>query len=201
MQNFVEKANKKGSFPFILGSSSPRRRELLSKITSDFSISISAEDEVDFHPDGPLELVQENARLKASSVANDYPESWVLGADTLVALDNRVLGKPESMYDAFSMLRMLSGKTHEVSTGLCLINRTKNYEERKVDTSKVTFKKLDDLTIKNYFLDVNPLDKAGGYAIQTRSDLIIEDCQGSRSNVIGLPLELLTEWLREVGII
>ncbi len=201
MQNFVEKANKKDSNRLILGSASPRRSELLRKITSDFSISISAEDELDFHPDGSLELVQENARLKACSVANDYPESWVLGADTLVTLGTLVLGKPKSMDDAFSMLRMLSGKTHEVSTGLCLINRAKNYQKKKVDTSKVTFKKLDDSTIKNYFLEVNPFDKAGGYALQTRSDLIIKDFQGSRSNVIGLPLELLEKWFRETDII
>ena len=201
MKEFDKKANKKVSFPFILGSGSPRRSELLRKIISDFTVVISDAEELEFHSQGVIELVKENACLKATSVANDYPDSWVLGADTLVALGDRVLGKPKTMDDAFRMLRMLSGKTHEVSTGLCLVNRSKNFQKVKVDTSKVTFKKLDDLAISNYFLDVNPLDKAGGYAIQTRPDLIIEDFHGSHSNVIGLPLELLAEWLRELEII
>ena len=201
MKEFDRKANKKVSFPFILGSGSPRRSELLREIISDFTVVISDAKELEFHSRGVIELVKENACLKATSVANDYPDSWVLGADTLVALGDRVLGKPKTMDDAIRMLKMLSGKTHEVSTGLCLVNRSKKFQKIKVDTSKVTFKKLNDSAILNYFLDVNPLDKAGGYAIQTRPDLIIEDFHGSHSNVIGLPLELLAEWLRELGII
>jgi septum formation protein len=99
------------------------------------------------------------------------------------------------------MLRLLSGQTHEVSTGLCLINRGQNYEESRVESSRVTFKPINDEIIEKYFLEVNPLDKAGGYAIQTRSDLIIERFEGSHSNVIGLPLEMLSQWFRKLGII
>ena len=201
MQNFVEKANKKGSFPFILGSGSPRRRELLGQIMSDYSVEVSDAEEIFSHPEGTLALVMENARIKASSVAQSNLQHWVLGADTLVALEERVLAKPKSIGGATDMLQFLSGQTHQVSTGLCLINRTLDYEETRVETSQVTFKEINDSTIEEYFNEVNPLDKAGGYAIQIRHDLIVEKFEGSRSNVIGLPLRLLEGWLREIGII
>jgi septum formation protein len=201
MQNFVEKANKKGSFPFILGSGSPRRRELLGQIMSDYSVEVSDAEEIFSHPKGTLALVMENARIKASSVAQSNLQHWVLGADTLVALEERVLGKPKSIGEATEMLQFLSGQTHQVSTGLCLINRTLDYEETRVETSQVTFKEINDSTIAEYFKEVNPLDKAGSYAIQTRPDLIIKKFEGSHSNVIGLPLELLEGWLREKDII
>jgi septum formation protein len=201
MQNFVEKANKKGSFPFILGSGSPRRRELLGQIMSDYSVEVSDAEEIFSHPKGTLALVMENARIKASSVAQSNLQHWVLGADTLVALEERVLGKPNSIGEATEMLQFLSGQTHQVSTGLCLINRTLDYEETRVETSQVTFKEINDSTIAEYFKEVNPLDKAGSYAIQTRPDLIIKKFEGSHSNVIGLPLELLEGWLRGKDII
>ena len=201
MQNFVEKANKKGSFPFILGSGSPRRRELLGQIMSDYSVEVSDAEEIFSHPKGTLALVKENARIKASSVAQSNLQHLVLGADTLVALEERVLGKPKSIGEATEMLQFLSGQTHQVSTGLCLINRTLDYEETRVETSQVTFKEINDSTIAEYFKKVNPLDKAGGYAIQTRPDLIIKKFEGSHSNVIGLPLELLEGWLRGKDII
>ena len=201
MQNFVEKANKKGSFPFILGSGSPRRRELLGQIMSDYSVEVSDAEEIFSHPEGTLALVMENARIKASSVAQSNLQHWVLGADTLVVLEERVLGKPKSIGEATEMLQFLSGQTHQVSTGLCLINKTLDYEETRVETSQVTFKEINDSTITEYFKEVNPLDKAGGYAIQIRPDLIVEKFEGSRSNVIGLPLGLLEGWLREIDII
>ena len=201
MQNFVEKANKKGSFPFILGSGSPRRRELLGQIMSDYSVEVSDAEEIFSHPEGTLALVMENARIKASSVAQSNLQHWVLGADTLVALEERVFGKPKSVGEATEMLQFLSGQTHQVSTGLCLINKTLDYEETRVETSQVTFKEINDSTIEEYFNEVNPLDKAGGYAIQIRPDLIVEKFEGSRSNVIGLPLGLLEGWLREIDII
>jgi len=201
MQNFVEKANKKGSFPFILGSGSPRRRELLGQIMSDYSVEVSDAEEIFSHPEGTLALVMENARIKASSVAQSNLQHWVLGADTLVALEERVFGKPKSVGEATEMLQFLSGQTHQVSTGLCLINKTLDYEETRVETSQVTFKEINDSTIEEYFNEVNPLDKAGGYAIQTRPDLIVEKFEGSRSNVIGLPLQMLGKWLAELDII
>ncbi len=198
MQKFDQKANKKDGSSFILGSGSPRRRELLGEIVNDFTVVISDSEEMESHPGGPLLLVQENARLKAKAVAQLRPRSWVLGADTLVAMGEMVMGKPKDLDEAFNMLRSLSGKTHEVSTGLCLVHVESNYEETRVETSLVTFKDINNKIIDEYFEHVNPLDKAGGYAIQTRSDLIIEKFIGSHSNVIGLPVEMLSEWLSEI---
>ena len=198
MQKFDQKANKKDGPSFILGSGSPRRRELLGEIINDFTVIISDSEEMESHPGGPLLLVQENARLKAKAVAQLRPRSWVLGADTLVAMGEMVMGKPKDLDEAFNMLRSLSGKTHEVSTGLCLVHVESNYEETRVETSLVTFKDINNKIIDEYFEHVNPLDKAGGYAIQTRSDLIIEKFIGSHSNVIGLPVEMLSEWLSEI---
>ena len=198
MQKFSQKANTKEEAVFILGSGSPRRRELLKEIMDDFKVVVSDAVEIKFHPDGPLSLVQENARLKAEAVAQLHPRSWVLGADTLVALGRKVLGKPKDLAEARSMLELLSGQTHEVSTGLCLINLASSFNQTKVETSRVTFKEIDDRVIKEYFEVVDPLDKAGGYAIQTNPELIVENFQGSHSNVIGLPVEMLDQWLSEI---
>jgi septum formation protein len=201
MQINDPKANTKEDEIFILGSGSPRRKELLSQVLPDFKVIVSDADELTIHPDGPIALVQENARLKARSVAQLHPDCWVLGADTLVTLNDRVFGKPKSIEEGCSMLHLLSGETHTVSTGLCLISLQKKYEVCKVDSSRVTFKQLTDPVIDEYFSEVNPLDKAGAYAIQTRPDLIIKKFEGSRTNVIGLPLELLARWLYELGIL
>jgi septum formation protein len=198
MQKNDLKANTKDEDLIILGSGSPRRRELLGTILSDFEVFVSDADELTEHMDGPISLVQENARLKALSVSDVYPNRWVLGADTLVFLENQVLGKPKSMEEANSMLKLLSGKTHTVSTGICFVNQEKGYVECRVGSSLVSFKVLNDQIIKEYFKEVNPLDKAGAYAIQTRPDLIIDRFKGSRTNVIGLPIELLVEWMEEL---
>lgn len=201
-----EKANPKqregagGGASFTLASGSPRRRELLAELLDDYEVLPTDAEELEAHPGGPLALVMENARLKARAVAELRPESWVLGADTLVALGDETFGKPADAEEAAVMLRRLSGKTHEVSTGLCLTRKAAGYEEARVTTSRVTFKELDAGTIAAYFGEVNPLDKAGAYAIQTRPDLIVESFVGSRSNVIGLPLEDLGAWLAEVGV-
>ena len=200
MEGFEKKANPNEGTGFILASGSPRRKELLGELIEEFIVLPSHAEEISCHPDGPLALVQENARLKGADVARQYPDHWVLGADTLVWVDDRVLGKPKDMEEAEDMLRGLAGRTHSVSTGLCLSLLSGEYEETKVDTSQVTFQAFDDSVIKAYFGEVDPLDKAGGYAIQTRPDLIVDTFAGSRSNVIGLPLELLGSWLTDLGI-
>ncbi len=200
MQKFSQKANTKQNQVFILGSGSPRRRELLKEIMDNFEVVVSDAVEIETHPEGPLSLVQENARLKAVAVAELYPQSWILGADTLVALDGKVLGKPKDLAEARSMLKILSGRTHEVSTGLCLAKLESNFNQTRVETSRVTFKEIDDQVINEYFDVVDPLDKAGGYAIQTRPEMIIDRFEGSHANVIGLPTEMLSKWLTILGI-
>ena len=186
---------------FILASQSPRRRELLLKLINDFSVVVPRVIELQNHADGPAALVCENARIKASAVSTGLPDSWVLGADTIVALEDEPFGKPSNLEEARHMLLRLSGRKHVVHTGLCLVHEDKKFEKFETVTSFVTFKPLSGQVIDQYFTEVNPLDKAGGYAIQTRPDLIIDSLEGSCSNVIGLPIEKLRAWLLELQIL
>ena len=196
MENDLQKANPKQSGSFILASGSPRRKELLSELISDFQVIPSTAEEIKTHPDGPLALISENARIKADQVAKAYPNSWVLGADTLVFLKEKPFGKPRNMQEAKKMLLTLSGKTHIVATGVCLKNISLNGEIHFTEESFVTFKKLSGSKIEAYFEKVNPLDKAGAYAIQTNPEMIVEKWEGSLFNIIGLPVEKLREELR-----
>jgi len=195
-----QKANTKALVPFILASASARRRELLAELLDDYEMIVSKVDELSSHPDGPSSLATENAKLKARSVASQRPEAWVLGVDTIVTLGNEVFGKPSDLAEAKAMLQVLSGKSHQVMSGLCLIRLDAGYEKTRLETSEVTFRELDDATIDEYFTEVNPLDKAGGYAIQIRGELIVERHEGSRSNIIGLPLNVLRDWLLPLGL-
>ena len=197
----LKKATQKPNYSFVLASGSPRRKELLARLLEDFIVETSAVSELKVHPDGSIPLAMENARLKASAVSQRYPDKWVLGADTLVVLGDDSLGKPIDLVEAKSMLTRLSGKTHSVLTGVCLVNRSQEIEKCKVVSSLVSFKVLDDSTIEEYFQVVNPLDKAGAYALQTRADLIVCSFEGSRSNVIGLPMELLRTWFDQLDIV
>ncbi len=121
-----QKANPNATF--ILASASARRRELLAELLDDYEVTVAEVEELSSHPDGSHALVAANARSKALAVAEQRPEAWVLGADTIVALGDEVLGKPADLGEAKAMLRLLSGKTHEVSTGLCLVRVEAGYE-------------------------------------------------------------------------
>ena len=181
----------------ILASGSPRRKELLSSLLKNFKIITSEVEELQSHQDGPVQLVIENARIKTSAVAKSHPSKWVLGADTLVALGERVLGKPKDLREAKSMLLQLSGKTHHVHTGVSFINISRDVFITESVSTLVTFKKLVSSNIDLYFTKVNPLDKAGAYGIQSYPEMIVDSFEGSLSNVIGLPMELVREWLDE----
>lgn len=142
-------------------------------------------------------LTVENARLKALAIARGHPGSVVLGADTLVYLDGMPIGKPRDLADAAGMLRRLSGRTHRVCTGVALI-ADGGAEERLFHViSEVTFKALSDEIIRDYHSRIQPLDKAGAYAVQDESAMIIESVEGSWSNVKGLPMERLREELAD----
>lgn len=183
---------------FILASASPRRRELLAKAGFRFEVK-TAEVVEDENPDGdPRLAVAHNARIKAEAVAAQNPDALVLGADTTVALGGKVFNKPENLDAARAMLRALSGKTHTVYTGVCLVGIAAGIREEKVFASNVTFKNLDDSTIERYFKIVNPLDKAGAYGIQEGRDLIVAAYDEPLSNIIGLPVELIAPRLREL---
>lgn len=151
--------------------------------------------------DSPEGFVLENARLKGRAVARTHPQSLVLAADTTVALEDRILNKPASLEAAYSMLEALSGRTHEVWTGVILIHEGARFEEREAICSQVTFKALSRATMDAYFDGVNPLDKAGGYGIQEGRELIIQKLEGSFSNVMGLPCEWLASRLEELNLL
>jgi septum formation protein len=143
------------------------------------------------------ELAEGNAALKAKDIATDFPENVVLGADTVVAIEGRVLGKPQDLEEGAEMLRALSGRWHEVITGVALQLR----ERREIfaETTRVRFKSLSEDDILSYHEDVEVLDKAGGYAIQDGGDRIIEEVAGCRDNVMGLPVTRVLEKLQLFG--
>jgi septum formation protein len=187
----------------ILASGSPRRRELLGGMGVHFEVATADVREIDGESSphlSPAELATENARLKARAAAALRPGRWILGADTVVALDGRIFGKPSSTDQAAKFLRVLSGRTHEVITGCALISPAGGAELFH-EISRVTFLDLPDETIARYLAAVNVLDKAGGYALQQHGDWIVASVEGSRDNVVGLPTEALGRFLRRCGII
>ena len=177
--------------PLILASASPRRAELLRLLKLKFRIVPSAATEVLDEQLSPFEVCQLNARRKARAVAKKNPDSLVLGADTLVFLDGEIMGKPVSRADAEGMLTKLQGRTHQVVTGISLIHLRAHQERIFAVSTDVMFHPLDAGQIRDYLAKVNPLDKAGAYAIQEHGDLIISEISGSYSNVVGLPVERL----------
>jgi septum formation protein len=188
--------------PLILASGSPRRRELLGGMGVDFEVVTADVTELEAASApglAPAELAMANAQLKADAVARLRPARWVLGADTVVALEGRIFGKPGSMNEARVFLRALSGRTHEVITGVVLRVQGGG-EERFHEVSRVTFRALSEELITRYLADVPVLDKAGGYAVQERGEWIVAAVEGSRANVIGLPVERLSELFRTHGL-
>ncbi|MEY4917852.1 MAG: septum formation protein Maf [Verrucomicrobiota bacterium] len=180
---------------FILASTSPRRAELLALLPVKFTIVASDATEVAHGYLTPLEVCQLNAHRKARAVAKKIPDALVLGADTLVFLDGEIFGKPRSLADAERMLWQLQGRTHQVVTGVSLIQLRGHREKIFAVSTDVLFHPLTRTQIKNYLSKMNPLDKAGAYAIQERGELIIAEISGSFSNVVGLPVERLREEL------
>jgi len=183
----------------ILASSSPRRNKLLARIISDFEVipaSILEEMVPGFRPD---EQTIENALRKARDVSLRYPDAVVIGADTVVILKGRILGKPASPEEAIEMLEELSGRTHSVITGLAIVNARDGIELMNFEKTDVTFRILTEKEIRNYVAAGTCLDKAGAYGIQEIGDSFIESINGEIDNVIGLPLELVSEMLEEIS--
>ena len=175
----------------ILASGSPRRASLLQKAGFvSVQIMIPHVDE----GDDPLE----NSLQKASEIAGFYPDAIVIGADTVIRLDDRVIGKPKDLEDAKRILASLSGRTHDVATGVCVRCISNDVLVRFEETTHVTFRILTDDMIERYIEAVDVLDKAGAYAIQEYGEDLIENIEGSFTNVIGLPVERLTETLHYV---
>jgi septum formation protein len=173
----------------ILASSSPRRAELLKRIFRDFTICIPDIDENVADATSPENLVMELAKRKARAVFVKHPECLVIGADTEVFLEGVRFGKPYDKEDAVRMLRALSGKTHQVYTGVVFCWR--GGEDVFCEVSDVTFRELSDEEIEEYVCTGEPLDKAGAYGIQAGGGTFIEKIRGDKNTVVGLPLKRL----------
>ncbi|HEV2394946.1 MAG TPA: Maf family protein [Verrucomicrobiae bacterium] len=181
--------------PLILASASPRRSELLGDMGIEFRIVPSDAPEIHHDQLTAREVCQINAYRKARAVAKHFPDTLVLAADTLVYLGNALFGKPSGLEQAYQMLEQLQGRTHQVVTGICLLHLRGHRQRVFSETTEVTFHPLDAVQIRRYLTKVDPLDKAGAYAIQEQGDWIVEKIAGSYSNVVGLPMERLVKEL------
>ncbi|MCL5099161.1 MAG: Maf family protein [Candidatus Omnitrophica bacterium] len=175
----------------ILASASPRRAHLMGKLGWDFDIVEAGVPEVLAPFLTARETAQLNAYRKAGAVACLHPQALVLGADTVVCLDDVMLGKPAHLDEARAMLARLQGRSHQVITGVCMIQKSVNRQRLFAVTTQVCFRSLTGVQIDRYLASIDPLDKAGAYAIQEQGDWIVERIVGSFTNVIGLPMEQL----------
>jgi len=184
----------------ILASGSPRRRELLSASGVPFRVFVPETEELSQCADY-RSLALANAECKAETAAELFPGSLVLGADTVIELDHEILGKPSCADEAETMLLRLSGRAHDVVTGVCMVCRERNIRICFADLSRVVFRRIDLRTVREYMRLVPVLDKAGAYAVQNHAELIVERVEGSVSNVIGLPVERIVRTLSLNGLL
>lgn len=181
----------------ILASGSPRRRELLEKAGLEFEVRPSPGEEIHDPSLAPAVLCERNAEIKARAV--EAPGRVVLGADTLVFIDDTPLGKPADLDEARAMLTRLSGRQHAVCTGVCLV-RAGGEIETFHEITKVRFKELTVGEIDEYLALVDPLDKAGAYGIQEHGEKLVDGLDGAFDNVMGLPVEAVLSRLRACGV-
>lgn len=187
----------------ILASASPRREELLRLLGIDFRVIPSEFDESVVATWPPERHVLESATGKAVWVATRIDDALVIGADTVVVVDDKILGKPKSAEDARSMLRLLSGRSHYVYTGICVLQRSGGNTvrtDRDYVRTEVRFGPLTDELVDLYVSTGEPLDKAGAYGIQERGSILVESVVGDYFNVVGLPLYRLSRMLMSFGI-
>ena len=180
----------------ILASGSPRRREILGNTNLKFSVITSDIDEKIFENEEPIQLVLRLAFEKCMSVAKNNPSDLVIGADTIVVLDNKILGKPKNEEEAFDMLSKLSNRQHQVITGMSIVNLKNQKKIVDYAISNVKFKKLTDQDIKDYISTKECLDKAGSYGIQGYGALLVEQIKGDYFNIVGLPISKLSDILK-----
>jgi len=194
----------------VLASASPRRQELLRNAGIAFVVQPTDIPEVPRPAEAPRAFAERMAREKALTVFRQRPDDFVLGADTIVIVDAEILGKPRDAADAARMLRLLSGRRHQVTTGVCLVGpqpRTENrqleagFEDVRSETTIVAVAALSDDDIRSYISTREPMDKAGAYAIQGRASRWISHIEGDYFNVVGLPVSLVYKMLRERGVV
>ena len=183
----------------ILASKSPRRKEILGNVGFKLKIVSADVDEISNKTDN-IEKIMDIAYKKTVAVANNYEEHFVVGADTIVELDGEIIGKPRDEEDAKSILQRLSGKSHRVITGYCLITKEKNILIKDYGVTTVFFKKLDKSMIEWYIESKQPMDKAGAYGIQDKGSVFIEKIDGDFFTVMGFPIAKFIETLKKIGI-
>lgn len=183
----------------ILASKSPRRYELLKQVGLECDVIPSSVEEDTIKGESPRRHVLRLAEAKALDVGNQYPDRWVIAADTIVYIDHSILGKPKSREQVIKMLRRLSGKEHQVLTGFSVLHLEKSKRDRGAVRTAVKFKKLAQPEIEWYIRTGEPYDKAGGYAIQGVGSFMIESIKGSYTNVVGLPVCELIQMLNRLG--
>lgn len=185
----------------LLASLSPRRKDLLEQTGIELEVVPSDIDEENISIKTPEEYVKELSYLKAEKVSRAHPDSWILGADTIVVIEDQILGKPESEDHAIEMLRLLSNREHLVFTGFCIMNKHRQTIIKNAVETRVYFKSLSDQEIKWYVSTKEPFDKAGAYAIQGLGAFLVRKIFGSYSNVVGLPVCEVVETLVKLKII
>jgi len=188
--------NNKKNEAFILASGSPRRRELLRQLGFSFTVIPSRREETNQRGMEPRGHATYYAKEKAKEVAQRYPEQGVLAADTIVVVAEEIFGKPVNVTEATAMLSRLSGRSHHVITGVCLLNAQYGVEESQAVETEVFMRRLDTADIEGYIATGEPMDKAGAYGIQGIGGCLVQRIEGSYSNVVGLPLCETGELLR-----
>ncbi len=184
-------------FSLILASESPRRQALLADLGIPFRVVAAHVEEIPREAEPPAVFSKRMAQEKTRVVSEQFPEDWVLGADTVVSLGKRILGKPDSLREAKKFLEALNNRTHEVITSFCLINQSQKKALARSVYTRVTFKHFSRREIDWYLQTGEPLDKAGAYAIQGRGSFLIREIKGSYTNVVGLPLTEVLETLEK----
>lgn len=185
-------------YELILASNSPRRAQILDLAEVPFQVMTPEfQDEIS-HSEKPEILVQENSMKKVNSIGHLVNSGLILAADTIVVLDNEILGKPQDEEEAFTMLKKLNGKWHKVYTGVALLNMKNSKEISGYEVTKVKFNSLTDSQIHDYVRSGDPLDKAGAYGIQEKGAHLVEKIEGNFDNVMGLPLNEIKKLLSQI---
>ncbi|MDH5563348.1 MAG: Maf family protein [Nitrospirota bacterium] len=185
----------------LLASTSPRRQELLSLLGLPFhSVPPTCEEALSPHL-SPSEQTRQLARDKAQSVASQHPQDLVIGSDTVIEIEGKLLGKPENMQEAETMLRQLRGQCHQVHTGVAIIHQSTNVSIDFVETAKVWIKPFDEQTLKTYLATEESLGKAGAYSIQGEGAQLIEKIEGDYPTIVGLPLWRTAKMFEQQGVI
>lgn len=191
---------RKQHLPIILASASPRRRELMENLGLSFQVHSADVDESILEGSVPEEVVRSLALKKANEVAHQYTEGLIIGSDTIVVLDDVILGKPVDDEDALRMLMALQGKTHAVYSGIAVIDAATGKNISGCEKTLVSFRTIDETEARRYIATGEPEGKAGAYAIQGLGAVFVREIQGDYFNVVGLPLFQLSSMLKTFGL-